>query len=186
MHTSHEDIRFLENLKAGNIKAFDTLYRNYRNLLVALAIVILQDKEEAKDLVQELFSNIWQQGLHRDINAASMEELKKFLTVSIRNRCLNKIKTDEVRRKRYESILLSQTVISPQEGMEKVELKQHLNDAIARLSSQQAVIFKKGYLQHKKRKQIAEELQLSEETVKKQMSRALHHLRNILKKAEEL
>ena len=49
------DSGFIENLKAGDAKAFDTLVNRYANDVYALLLRITEDGKEAEDLMQETF-----------------------------------------------------------------------------------------------------------------------------------
>ena len=52
---SNVEAVFIEKLKAGDAKAFDTLVNRYTNDIYALLYQITQDAEEAGDLTQETF-----------------------------------------------------------------------------------------------------------------------------------
>ncbi len=54
-HSSAIDSGFIENLKAGDAKAFDTLVNRYANDVYALLLRITEDGKEAEDLMQETF-----------------------------------------------------------------------------------------------------------------------------------
>ena len=49
------DSGFIENLKAGDAKAFDTLVNRYANDVYVLLLRITEDAKEAEDLMQETF-----------------------------------------------------------------------------------------------------------------------------------
>lgn len=181
-----DDIRLLDRLCQGDTLALNDFYKGYRKLLFVTAVVILQKPEEAEDLVQSFYIDFWEKQLYRKITIGSDNSLKNYLMCCIKNRCLNKLKADQFQKKAYESLKVTNAYIMPDNAVERRELQQQLSDAIGRLSPQQAAIFSKSYIQHKKRKEIAEELHISEESVKTQISRALFRLRSLLKKAESL
>lgn len=181
MSETNNDIELLAELKTGSVQAFDHFYYLYRQWLLITAMTILQDEDESKELVQEFFIDFWQQALYKRIDLHSISTLKNFLFVSIKNRCLNKLSKDETRRKRLAWLQQSTSHIPPNNRLENNELRAQLEGAIRQLPERQSQVFRLAYQEHKTRKEIAAVMDISEETVKKQVANALKSLREILR-----
>ncbi|MBC9928847.1 RNA polymerase sigma factor [Chitinophaga qingshengii] len=181
MNAPDNDIALLAALKTGNVEAFDHFYHLYRQWLLITAMTILQDEDEAQELVQEFFIDFWQHALYKRLELNTVSTLKNFLFVSIKNRCLNKISKDETRRKRM-SWLEHSPHVPPDTRLEKIELHGQLEEAINLLPLKQSQVFRLAYQEHKTRKEIAAVLDISEETVKKHVAAALKTLRQLLEK----
>jgi RNA polymerase sigma-70 factor (ECF subfamily) len=182
MSASINDIELLAQLKTGSLAAFRHFYSAYRKWLYVTAFSILKNEAEAQELVQEFFIDFWQKNLGSKIDLSTTGSLKNFLFVSVRNRCLNRIARDRTRKKRLKNIMLPEIYTLPQSRLENNELKEQLENAISQLPERQLIAFRLAYEEHKTRKEIAAFMNISEETVKKQVANALKTLRASLKK----
>lgn len=92
-HTE-DDNHLLAELRKGSGQAFDSLYRRYYGLLYIHAVQKIEDREVAKDIVQDVFSVIW----HRRESLEIHTKFSSYLYRSVRNRVLDyisKLKTEE-------------------------------------------------------------------------------------------
>ncbi|SIO03259.1 RNA polymerase sigma-70 factor [Chitinophaga niabensis] len=161
---------------------FNHLYITYRRWLMVVAVGILQNEQEAEEIVQEFFIDLWQRQSYKNIPTSSREAMLNYLFVSIKNRCLNRMAKEDTRLKRLNRFLaMPLPVTSPDNKLENTELKNQLEDAIGQLPPRQSQVFQSAYLMDKSRKEIADEMNISEKTVKKQMQLALKALRNYLR-----
>ena len=87
MHTSQFDIN---EVKEGNLNAFEQFFEFYYPKLMGLACRFV-DEEEAKDLVQDVFVDFWERKHNLD-----MTNISSYLSKSVKNKCFNKIKHQEV------------------------------------------------------------------------------------------
>ncbi|RFS19508.1 hypothetical protein DVR12_23010 [Chitinophaga silvatica] len=182
MSASINDIELLAQLRDGNLAAFQYVYDTYRHWLYVTAYSMLKDEIEAQELSQDLFIDFWHKDVGSKIDFNSSAELKNFLYISIRNRCLNKLAKDATRIKRLKEITLPETYTIQHSRLENNELKDQLETAIKKLPERQSLAFRLAYQENKTRKEIAAVMQTSEETVKKQVASALRTLRASLKK----
>lgn len=72
--------------------AFRLLYKNYYKALVCYAITIVGDSESAEDIVQELFSTIWE----KKMLFRSLASFRAYLYNSVRNASLDYLKHKDV------------------------------------------------------------------------------------------
>lgn len=180
----NKETDFITELKQGKPKALDYFFTKYRPWLVVTAYSILQNKVEAEEIVQEFFIDFWQAKRFNNLTLSSVKELKNYLYICIKNKCLNLISKNKTRMARWQQLLLPADYVLPDLPIENEELKLELNKAINQLSKRQSEVFVLGYLDGKSRKEIAGDLGIAEESVKKHMAMALQSLRIYLKKIE--
>lgn len=68
-YSQYSDEELMKEVKAGNMLAFDELYRKYIKRLYRFSYSILKSREEAENIIQNIFLNLWQ----------NREKPKKFL-----------------------------------------------------------------------------------------------------------
>ena len=85
---NHDQNELLAKFRSGDRAAFEQVFRLYLKPLRLNAFLILRNEQEAEDLVQQLFLDIWNQQLYRNIQSS----LKAYLHTSIKHRCLNYLK----------------------------------------------------------------------------------------------
>ena len=169
----------IAQLKLRNRQAYYKLFQTYYKQLVRYAEGIIYDADNAKDIVQDLFVFIWDNAESVDINSS----IKGYLFRSVRNRCLNEIKSLGINANRN---LLYFEGLSDFENLDEVADKvfEFKTDAILKavksLPSKMRKIFEMKYFQKQKYKNIAETLGISENTVKTHLMRAKEKLRSEL------
>ncbi len=175
------EVALLLHLQQGT-GDYDTFYRFYRKWLLIAATAILQQEQEAEELVQEYFIDCWERQLYLRIPAISRDAIRNYLFISIRNRCLNRMAVNDTRRRRLAMLTgLQDEHQLPDPVLETRELRQTLEDAINMLPLRQGTVFRSAYQLDKSRREIAIEMNISEKTVKKQMQLALKNLRGLLR-----
>ncbi|SKC01636.1 RNA polymerase sigma-70 factor, ECF subfamily [Sphingobacterium nematocida] len=163
-------------IKEGNGLAFDMAFRQYRELLFRHAYGILRDMDETEDVVQEVYTDLWEK---RDLIPDGIE-ISGYLYRMTRNRVLNKLKHDKVIVKYLEHAIYQQkieTQLSDQWVLEK-ELATIIEAEIKKLPQRMQEIFLLSRKEGLSHKEIASLLQITEGTSKLQVSKALKILKN--------
>ncbi|UCS92092.1 RNA polymerase sigma-70 factor [Echinicola marina] len=170
----------IENLTISNLKkkteeGFDHLYHRYYEDLVNYAFTFLLDSGEAEDLVQNLFIHFWE-----NLDSFQLKgTLDGFFYTAVKNRCLNKLKSIDVYDKHKILYIEAMLVhLSREEEIDKSVLEEELLMAINNLPVQAREIIVLKYFKGQKIAEIAETLNLSENTVKTQLKRGKSKLRN--------
>ncbi len=173
----YDDERLLvKQLSKGNLLAFNTLFRKYSNRLYRFALGYLKSEDEAEELVQEVFTKIWEK--HSDLK----EELsfKSFLFAIALN-----IIRKHFRTKAYLSEYFK-TGINPDLDMQTSQkitydsLYQYITELVNQLPERRKEIFIKSRFEGLSIKEIAEELKISHKTVENQLTDALKFIRTNL------
>jgi len=167
----------LLDLKAGNEKAFDAVYKYYYGVLCAYASQYVPD-QEYKEIVQDVMMWLWEN--RRTI--ANEKSLKSLLFTITKNKCLNSISHQQIKRQVHEKLYQKFIVqfedpdfYIPGELMEKVD------QSIKRLPEDYKNAFEMNRFDELTYKEIADKLNISEKTIAYRISQALKILRKELK-----
>jgi RNA polymerase sigma-70 factor (family 1) len=158
----------------GNKEAYRSIFTMLYPVMCLFAKKFINDYDDSEDIVQEVFIELWNQQAKFD----SIEQIKAFLYLSIKNRCLNFIKHKAVKEKYSKTSLLEQEQHF-EEYVVEVDVIQHLNDAINNLSEQRKLIMQFS-MQGLANNEIAENMQISINTVKLYKKIAYKELREKL------
>jgi RNA polymerase sigma-70 factor (ECF subfamily) len=164
-----------QNAVAEKKKDLELTFKEYFKGLVYFSYQLVNNRSLAEDIVQEVFVSYW----HRlENDGDEIVSVKSFLYGSVKNASLNHIRHEKVK----ENYRLQQTGDEPLqapviEAIIKTEVFRELHKAIGSLDEKYRMVSVLGFLEGKKNHEIADELNLSVNTVKKQKQKALELLR---------
>ena len=175
----YSDIEVLtRELKEGKEVAFDYLFRTrYKNLCRFAATFVIHF-DVAEDIVQEVFLSLWK--MNRS-GFPNLKTVKTFLYNSVQHRCLNYLRDLEIRDRNYKNLHreeLDEDYFLCQQI--RAEVVAELFSAIDELPEKCKDIFRRSYVDGQEDKKIAEELDISLNTIKTQKQRAKSYLRTRL------
>ena len=168
----------IEGLRSGRESAYRQIFEQYYQKLVVFAHRYLDDMESARDIVQDLFVNLYDSRHSISIQTS----LKSYLYSAVKNRCLNQFKQKQVREKHRQMSIFEANVLHPdlEEEMDAVELEARIYEIVSKLPDKCRQIYIMSRVDGKQNKEIADELNLSKRTVETQISKALKYLKNSL------
>lgn len=163
---------------------YKTLFRRYYPNLLFYATRLV-GSEEAEDIVQDVFVELWKRKDSMEIG----EQIQAFLYRAVYTRSLNVLKhrtiTEnyhtamvEINQKRVEFYQPDNNEVF--QRIENQELRQEIHQAINELPEKCKEVFKLSYLHHLKNKEIADIMEVSLRTVEAHMYKALKFLRQRL------
>ncbi len=167
--------KFIEQINRKETAAFRVLFGAFYRYLVLYAMRYVGRQEVAEDVVQEVFVAIWES----DKEYNSYHGFRAFLYDSVKNRCLNHLKHQEVERRHAEILLQEQEEEDEDYRLMREEMYRALHCAVGDLPERCRLVFEL-HLQGKKNEEIASAIGLSVETVKTQKKKAMHFLRERL------
>ena len=171
------DAELVGLLKSGDQLAYTEIYDRYILILLNHAYNKTRDREEAKDVVHEVFTTLWA----RRENFNCQSNLSGYLYAAVRNNILNQVVHNDVKGKYLASIAQfinnNNSQIITDHLVREHQLSSIIEKEIADLPPKMREVFELSRKQHFSHKQIAEKLEISEQTVSKHVTNALRILR---------
>jgi len=173
------ELRLIEELKCGNINAFNSLFESYSSRLYHFAYGFFKSKEEAEELVQDVFIKIWENrsNLKPESNFKSylftiaFNQIKKYYrSKALLNQYLDFQKNKEDYNEDYFS------------EMDYSSLKELVDHLIELMPPRRRAVFMKSRYEEKSVKEISQEMNITESTVENHLNQALRYLRTNLQK----
>lgn len=173
------DKNIVDALRQGDEQVFETIFRTYYERLCNYANTILNDMDEAEEMVQSAFLTVWEKHDTLEIHTS----VKSYLYRAVHNSCLNRVKHYKV-RKTYGDSVKNQTELLHDDASQNLigsELDAIVANAIDSLPDQCRLVFKLSRFENLTYAEIAEQLGISVKTVENHMVKALKVLREKLK-----
>lgn len=170
------NVVYMKN-KAENEQAFERIFNALYLPLCIYVSSIVHDKNEAEDIVQQVFVQLWEknQDLEWDLG------LKPYLYRCVHNAALNHIRQEAVRSRFFEFLQMQEIDYGDGEEREEMEkLYRRLDEAIAGMPEQMREVFLLSRFSGKTSAEIAEQLNLSVRTVENHIYRGMKYLREEL------
>jgi RNA polymerase sigma-70 factor (family 1) len=177
-YSSYSDADLTQLLKLGDRIAFTEIYNRYKLVLHNHAWNKTRSTIDTQDAIQEVFSNLWTKRENIQIGS----NLSGYLYTSVRNHILNLFTKKQVQDKYINSIQQfshHKTALTDYRVRESM-LRDVIEKEIAELPPRMREVFELSRKQHLSHKEIAVIMGTTEQTVKKQVSNALKHLRTKL------
>jgi len=168
--------QLVHNLSKGNLLAFNTLYKEYSGRLYRFALGYLKSEEEAEELVQEVFTKIWEK--RSDLK----EELsfKSFLFTIAFNIIRKHFRTKVYLSEYFKNGIRDDIDMQTSQKITYDSLYQYISELVNQLPNRRKEIFIKSRFEGHSVKEIADELQISHKTVENQLTDALKFIRTNL------
>jgi RNA polymerase sigma-70 factor (family 1) len=173
-----DDNIIIRKLRDGDVLSFDNIFKKYNRKVYYFALSYLKNKEEAEDVVQEVFMNLWK---HRDqINEYYV--FSSYLFKITYNATCKKFRKQTSNKNQMEAILHDFVVEdnSTYLDIEYNNLMETANMLIDKLPSRQKSIFLLSINDHLTCEQIAMKLNISKKTVENYLALAKTSLRKSL------
>lgn len=174
----YNEAELISMLKERTQSAFSYLYDNYSASLYTVVLSIVQDRELANDVLQEVFVKIWKQIEQYD---AGKGRLFTWMINISRNAGIDMLrsKSYHTQKKNQE---LTENVYSSAGSVNIETDKIGLRKLITNLKEDQKVLVELAYFQGYTQDEISKLLNMPLGTVKTRLRSALINLREVLKK----
>jgi RNA polymerase sigma-70 factor, ECF subfamily len=172
-----KDLQLFNEIKGGNKKVFEQLFKAYYAPLCLFSKQFLKDHDECEEVVQNLFLKIWEKRESIEI----VTSVRSYLFGSVRNSCLNWLKHRKIQQE-YQKVVERYEATEDTYGSYFLEvgLLEKIEKAISSLPERRREIFLLNREKGMKYREIAESLGLSVKTIETQMGQALKTLREAL------
>lgn len=167
----YDDNQLIALLRSGDESAFNQIYKRYWEKIFFLAANSLGNTEEAEECVQDIFCSIW---LRRETLFLKYS-LYTYLAVAVKYRVIN------ILDKRYRKLKnMSQPVFldfeafspSAEVPLLEKELLLRIESSVAALPEKCRIVYRMSREEGKSRRQIAQDLNISEKTVNNHLTKA--------------
>lgn len=180
-HSSYKDDEFwVVNIRKGDEKAFEVMFKKYYLPLTRFVWRYVQSKEIAEELVQELFTILWEK--RYDLNLETEKSLRSYLYKSAKNLALNEVKHLKIKNK-YDREWMEQKENSEIEFRYEIReqmIHKAITTAIEELPPRSKMTYKLHRYDGLTYEEIADVMDISIKTVESQMTRTLKTLRERL------
>jgi RNA polymerase sigma-70 factor (family 1) len=166
----------VHDLSKGNLLAFNTLYKKYSGRLYRFAFGYLKSVEESEELVQEVFTIIWDK--RSDLKGE--HSFKSFLFTIAFNIIRKHFRTKAYLSEYFKTGIGDDLDMQTSNKISYDSLYNYIVQLVDQLPERRKEIFIKSRFEGKSIKEIAEELKISHKTVENQLTSALKFLRTNL------
>lgn len=177
-YAKRSDLELLQLLQLGDRLAYTEIFERYKFILHHHAIKKLPNREEVKDIVQEVFTMLWtkKEGINIHTN------LSGYLYTSLKHSILDHFSKQKVRDKYVDSMknFVAQGTVLPDYRIREKQLSAAIAAEISLLPEKMRIVFELSRKTHLSHSEIAAQLGISEKTVNRQISNALKILRSRL------
>lgn len=170
--TDNELIRLL---REGDVNAFGEIHRRYYPVLYGHAYRRLPEREEIKDILQEIFTYLWNNRLTLTFESG----INAYLYTCVRNRIINLYKHHKIKDVYLHSLecYVQNPDMNADERIRTKELVALLEQEIEALPPKMSLVFRMSRQEQLSHKEIADKLNISVFTVRKQINNSLKILR---------
>ncbi len=178
------DVDLLHAVARGDEAALGSLYDRYRLILFGLLVRILNSREEAEDVLQEVFLQVWRR-------AADFDERRgrpfTWLVTLARSRAIDRLRMLASRERLATSAAFSETDEVSDAALDafRSELRETVAGALAQLPEEQRRALVLAYFEGLTQSEIAVRLSAPLGTIKTRMRSAMIKLRELLQERME-
>jgi len=166
-------LAFREVFSCFDEDAIVFLYKSYWKDLYIAAFRVLKDREACEDIIQDLFTRIWNKRNEIDIRSS----FQNYLLVAVRYEVYRKVRES----KKYESIMNGIIETIADQGaydmLEYKELQGQIYNVIDGLPKKCKEVYRLSRIEYLSHKEISARLSISPKTVRNHLTKALHSLR---------
>ena len=175
--TSAAELVWVDRIRAGDVDAFEALYRKYWQPLYAFAFRYVRSKEDAEEVVQDVFFRIWR-GRADWVPAGAV---RNYVYCAVRNAARDRLERAAVARRWGGRGHVGQGAAAAaaaiQSELEAAELVAAVQRALDELPPKRSAVCKLRLIDELSYAQIADRLGIREKTVETQLARGLKFLR---------
>lgn len=186
--SSSEEQNLMQKIANQDETALAHLYDQYSPLLFGLVLRIVKDRQEAEDLLQDIFLQVWEKAASFD---HSRGHLCGWLTTLARNRSIDRVRQKQSTQRRQhkleEGTLLEEPIqqesLNPLQLVVSLEQSSLIREALKLLPREQSDVVLLAYFGGYSQSEIAEILDVPLGTVKTRTRQGMQKLQQTLKEA---
>ncbi len=155
------------------LEKFEKLFKELFKPLCAFTYKYLKDTDLCKEIVHDVFVNLWEKRAQIDLS----KSVKSYLYSSVTNRSLNYLRDNKKFVKTEDFSIFEQNSCESDDFLAEQDLQAKIHKTLDELPEKCRKVFILNRFEGKKYKEIAQELDISEKTVEAHISKALKALK---------
>ncbi|MDG5801007.1 RNA polymerase sigma-70 factor [Marinilabiliaceae bacterium ANBcel2] len=169
---------FIKGLKENNKRVIDDIYNKYHQRIFVFAYSIVKEKEEALDIVHEVFIKLWE----KRSEIGNDSKFESLIFTIARNTALSILRKKSTKKKYHEQHTKDFADINNTENLiDYNSLKSKIDEFVQQLPPKNRNVYTLSREKGLSNKEIANKLGISEKTVEDHITKALAHLKKQLK-----
>lgn len=175
--------QLVKRLNEGDHHAYKFIFDNYYALMCSIAYEYVEDYYTSQNIVEDVMLSIWEKRQQLNISTS----IKSYLLTSVHNKCIDHLRSQSREAEVFSlesEIGLSSCYIPDQEMFEQIvltELEEQIERIIQSMPEECKRVFLLSRYGNKSYAEIADKLNISVNTVKYHIKKALSLLREELK-----
>jgi RNA polymerase sigma-70 factor (ECF subfamily) len=179
-----DEVKLMKRIQARDSNALDELYDLYNRLLFGMVISIVKKREEAEDLLQEIFIKIWNKA---DSFDAKQGNAYSWIVTLARNTAIDRIRSKGYKTQQKQSVSIHEPLFSlegdtydPMETTIFSDRAELVKQALEQIPAKQSEVIKIAYYRGMTQPEIARSLDMPLGTVKTRTRQGMIKLKRIL------
>ncbi len=173
-----EDRDLIQRIASKDADALDAFYSRYNRLAFTLVFRIVGSREDAEDVLVDVFWQVWQQAARYD---SSRGKPVAWLLTIARTRAIDCVRSSGRKNIQLEREVETAPAVPEPDAFVLADTRQAVRGALNTLSEQQRVPLEMAYYQGMSHTEIAASLRQPLGTVKDRIRNGMMHLRKQLK-----
>jgi RNA polymerase sigma-70 factor (ECF subfamily) len=175
--TAYRETELLHQLASGDSSAFTIVYKQYYQRIFYYARNFLPDKQDAEDITADTFVKLW----NRRAYFQSMPAINSFLHITARNSCLDFLRHSKVKAEKQEELIRQFELLDSSHLQQtRDELLKLIQKEVSKMSARMKQIYHLSYDEGLTPAEIAQELNISVQTVSNQKTTVIKNLKKVL------
>ena len=176
--TAHNDKWLLEGLRKGDVDAFEQIFKQHWHRLYLIARSRLQSHDEAEEVIQSIFSSLWEKR-----ESLLITNLPFYLQTAVRNSIIDLIRSRVTKQKYwdYYKVFIPDQQAVTENAIDFDDLNGAVEEAVNHLPEKSKKVFQLSRFEGRSNKEIAKLLHLSEKAIEYHLTKSLRDLRLHLK-----
>lgn len=155
--------------------AFLEVYKRYWQKLFVYAYNLLDDRQACEDVIQDVFTTFWTKK-----DKVSISNLSHYLYQAVKFQIFNLFRNGKIAKKHVDRMKVIEFVNSTEDSLNLKELEDSLEKLLSELPDRCREIFYASRFENLSYAEISKKFNISNQTVKNQVSKALKHLKGAM------
>lgn len=175
VYKDYTDDQLAALLQTGDRLAYEAIFIRYQEILFRHAFRFLQNKNEAEDVIQDIFLTLWEKRQTLTFTSS----LPAYLYSAVRNRIFNHLAHQKVIERYLGSIrdFMEKGAYQADDQLREKELTSIIEKEVAALPERMRTVFRLSREESRSHKEIARLLSISDKTSKQQLYKAVKILK---------